>query len=122
MSVNSYVNFDQRPRGKTRDPDLLRELHLEWKECALCGAVFPLSLHHINKHPRDDERGNLVMLCGSGTTGCHSAIEAQDEEKISDLGRYILAARGDTIAYLYERLGAIAAQDFLHRVLLIDSA
>lgn len=112
---------DPKPGGRVRDPELLRELHLEWKECALCRATGQLSLHHISKHPRDDERGNLVMLCGSGTTGCHGKIEARDEETLYALGRYILRSRGDVISYLYERLGAVAAQDYLRRTLLVHS-
>lgn len=112
---------DPKPEPRVRDPGLLRELHLEWKECALCGSTDKLSLHHISKHPRDDVRGNLVMLCGSGTTGCHGKIEARDEETLFALGRYILRSRGDVISYLYERHGAVAAQDYLRRALLIHS-
>jgi hypothetical protein len=60
-----------------RDPVLLSILHRDWRECALCGQHRGrLSLHHISKHPRDDVEANLVMLCGSGTTGCHGEIEA----------------------------------------------
>lgn len=80
-----------------------------------------LSLHHFVKHPRDDLRGNLVMLCGHGTAGCHGLVEAHHEETLRALGKYVLAERGDTITHLYERLGAAPAQEFLHRNLLIDS-
>lgn len=119
--MHTIVNPDPRPLGRIRDPELLRTLRLEWRECVLCGKVEPLTLHHISKHPRDDVRGNLVALDGSGTTGCHGLIEAGDEETVRALGRYILRVRGDTIAYLYERKGASAAQEFLRRSLLVDS-
>jgi hypothetical protein len=118
--MKTVVNPDPKPDGRVRDPELLRELHLEWRECALCRKTDNgLSLHHISKHPRDDVRGNLAMLCGSGTTGCHGLIEFRDPETLKILGRYILSARGDTIAYLYERMGAVAAQEFMKRHLLV---
>ena len=110
---------DPKPRGRIKDPSLLRALHLEWRECALCGKTGQLSLHHINKHPRDDVRGNLVMLCGSGTTGCHGKIEAHDHQVLWLLGEHILGSRGDTIVYLYEYLGAVAAQEWIRRNLLV---
>lgn len=133
---STIVRPDPKPAGRIRDRDLLRQLHLEWKECVLCGSIgetregmpnpeglrwIGLSLHHISKHPRDDIRGNLVMLCGHGTAGCHGLVEANNEETIRALGRYILRSRGDTITYLYERKGASAAQEFMRRSLLLDS-
>jgi HNH endonuclease. len=132
----TIVHPDPKPEKRIKDSDLLRELHLEWKECALCRSIgetregvpnpeglrwIGLSLHHIVKHPKDDVRGNLVMLCGHGTAGCHGLIEAHDPDTLKDLGRYILTTRGDTIAHLYERLGATAARAFLSRNLLVDS-
>lgn len=114
-----YGRADPKPEGRARDKELLALLHLEWRECALCGANDQLSLHHINKHPRDDIRGNLVMVCGSGTTGCHGLIEARDSEKLAELGAYILKARGDTIQYLYDRMGPVAAQEWMRRNLLV---
>lgn len=110
---------DPKPRGRIKDPSLFRLLHLEWRECAICGKTGQLSLHHINKHPRDDVKGNLVMLCGSGTTGCHGRIEAHDHQVMWLLGEHILGNRGDTIVYLYEYLGAVAAQDWIRRNLLV---
>lgn len=112
--LNGAVAPDPRPAQRVRDSQLLQQLHLEWRECAICRATGPfLSLHHITKHPRSDVRGNLVMLCGSGTTGCHGKIEARDEETMRALGGYLLRVRGDTIAYLYETKGAVAAQEWM---------
>lgn len=128
--------IDFKKEARIRDPDLLRRLHLEWKECALCrnvGLAVPdspnpenrmyigLSLHHILKHPRDDVRGNLVMLCGHGTAGCHGLVEAHDQRTLRLLGRYVITHRGDVISHLYHRLGVEAAHEFLRRQLLVDS-
>ena len=91
---------DPKPASRVKDPGVFRVLHLEWRECALCGSIGPLSLHHVSKHPRDDLRSNLVMVCGSGTTGCHGLIESRNFEKLRELGEYLLEHRPDTIEYL----------------------
>ena len=69
-----------------------------------------LSLHHIHKHPRDDLRANLVMLCGDGTTGCHGKIEAHDSVTSLQLGRYLLEVRRDAIEYLAQKTGGPEAR------------
>lgn len=120
MLIPPEVRSDPKPRARIKDSLVLRTLHLEWRECALCGKTGQLSLHHINKHPRDDVRGNLVMVCGSGTTGCHGRIEAHDQQTMWLLGEHIMGCRGDTIVYLYEYLGAVAAQDWIRRNLLVE--
>lgn len=99
------ADFKQEPR--IRDPELLRRLHLEWRECALCRSVgfenrvwLGLSLHHIVKHPRDDVRGNLVMLCGDGVRGCHGRIEHHDPETKRLLAEYIRRERPDVLEHI----------------------
>lgn len=111
---------DPRPRAKIKDPELLRSLHLVWRECALCGVTEPRSLHHISKHPRDDVTGNLVMLCGTGTTGCHGLVEARDPETVWALGVYIRVSRGDVLSYLYATKGVEPAKEWMRQHLLID--
>lgn len=111
---------DPRPTQRVKNPALLRELHLLWRECALCHETWPLSLHHVSKHPRDDVRGNLVMLCGDGVRGCHGKIEAHDATTLRALGRHILDERPDTIAYLHEKMGMIAAHEWMRRHLLVE--
>lgn len=97
---------DPKPPRRVRDPDVMARLHREWRECVLCGETRGrLSLHHVSKHPRDDVRANLVMLCGSGTTGCHGDIEANVRSSRETLGEYLLAHRRDTIGYLSTKLG-----------------
>lgn len=120
---------DWKRDPRVRDPELLKALHREWKECALCGSIgydnriwIGLSLHHINKHPRDDVRGNLVMLCGHGTIGCHAFVESSSSEHLGMLGLYVVQHRPDVIEYLDWRMGGLAAaQEWLQRVLRVPS-
>lgn len=82
-------------------------MHLGHHSCALCGTTRGrFSLHHIHRHPRDDVRANLVMLCGDGTTGCHGGVEARDPDAMRDLYTYLLAEREDFFRYLVEKLRA----------------
>ena len=127
--------IDQK-RPRVRDAELLKSLHKQWRECALCGSVgweidarFPdkrtwvgLSLHHFNNHPRDDMIGNLVMLCGHGTLGCHGIITLNDREHLGMLGIYVVEHRPDTVEYLDWRLGGLEkAKEWLQRVLWVTS-
>jgi hypothetical protein len=97
-----------------RDPELLRELHVLWRgSCVLdelgdCD-VARYSLHHVHRHPRDDEEANLVMLCGDGTRGHHGRIEAHDRATCVRLAAYLIRERLDTMAYLGEKLGGVVA-------------
>lgn len=100
---------DPKAAPRVRDPDLLRDLHLRWRCCALCGSSGPLSLHHIIRHPRDDLEANLIMLCGDGVRGCHGKVEARDADTLRALGNYILQGRPDTVAHLAYRLGSTDA-------------
>lgn len=109
--------MDPKPTPRVRDKELLRELHLRWLECVICGSTSPLSLHHVNKHPRDDLEANLVMLCGSGTTGCHGLIEAADPITCWSLAYYIHDNRQDILMYLEWRFPQEGGQAWLRRVL-----
>lgn len=103
-----------------RNPELYAELHWEWRECVLCLATWPLSLHHVCKHPRDDVRGNLVMVCGDGVSGCHGLLEAHAPTELFQLGRHILTERADIVAHLVWRLGEEEAREWLRRNLWVD--
>ena len=111
---------DLKPPPRIRDRELLVALHHEWRECALCmglgfGSSFEwigLSLHHVCKHPRDDVRGNLVMLCGDGTRGCHGLVEARDAKTLRWLGEHIIEERPDILEYLAWRKGETAWEWF----------
>lgn len=102
-------------------------MHREWLECVLAldgaprctgGLIDGRSLHHIHKHPRDDVRANLVMLCGDGARGCHGAIEEHEPETCCLLGRHLRIHRPDVFLYLTHKLGnSIAADEWLRRYL-----
>lgn len=110
------MNADPKPAKRIKDPKLLAQLHRQLRDCALCGDVgllIGLSLHHIHRHPRDDVRANLVMLCGSGTTGCHGDIEARDYATLESLGIYLRAERPDFLDYLTGKLGIEQAREWI---------
>lgn len=107
-----------KPDPRVRDPQLLKDLHLRWRECALCGEVSPLSLHHVLKHPRDDVEENLVMLCGDGTRGCHGAIEAHSETHLRLLAVHLLTNRYDVVAYTVRKFGSQEAAEAWFRRML----
>lgn len=113
--IRREVLGDPKPPARVKNGPLLALLHHEWRECFLCDAInVRLSLHHVHKHPRDDLRSNLVMLCGSGTTGCHGEIEHAAPGARARLVREIRVRRPDVFAYLRTKLGgAIAADEWL---------
>lgn len=112
---------DPKPPERVRDKALMKTLHLEWRECALAAyaedvCVAVLSLHHVLKHPRDDLRENLAMLCGSGTTGHHGKMEAHDHDTEEAFAAYLLSERTDTLLYLGRKLGGQAAVAWIDRL------
>lgn len=111
---------DPKRGQRIRDRALLSSFHLRVRRCALADDTCEstLSIHHIHKHPRDDVTGNLVMLCGSGTTGHHGKIENHDAQTCGRLYVHIRTARPDTMEYLAEKLGGEEARDeWLKRLL-----
>jgi 5-methylcytosine-specific restriction endonuclease McrA len=62
---------DPRPEKRRRDPDLLRQLHLELvnEPCDRCGLRAGVQLHHkrFRSQAGDDARNNLEWLCAP----CH---------------------------------------------------
>lgn len=108
--------------SRITDPDLIADLHLEWKECVLCLAVYPtrLSLHHIHNKPRDDVRANLVLLCGDGVSGCHGLITVNDFAKCRELGIYLVKHRLDTMEYLGKKLGFLQATEWMRHQWHLD--
>lgn len=97
---------DPKPSPRVRDRQLLAAMHRMLHECQVTGERRNgLSVHHINRHPRDDLIGNLVMVDGSGTTGFHGRLEARDPVALRQLGEYIVSERPDTLEYLRWRFG-----------------
>jgi len=99
---------DPKPPKRIANPKLLAQLHHRWRSCALAevdsdNCVSVLSLHHLVKHPRDDIEANLVMLCGSGTTGHHGLIEAHDHLTKVRLWSYLGRYRPDAVKHLAAR-------------------
>lgn len=115
------LTIDPKQDRRIRDGQLMKTMHLVWKECCVCGETSPRNLHHVNKHPRDDVRENLVMLCGSGTTGCHGRIEARDPVTMRLLGEHIDEFRGDITDRLFKIKGREAALNWMRENLLIGS-
>lgn len=72
-----------KPTGVTRNACAFRD---KWR-CVRCGKELygiQASLHHrrLRSHPFPGlhKTGNLIWLCGSGTTGCHGWVHAHPEE------------------------------------------
>lgn len=122
----------------------MRRARALWDECAACGGP-PSNVHHVlqkgSPHFGDDVIENFLLLCGTGTTGCHGAwhgspyiayvkpIEGLPRQERRDqawvagrAGRYIVRERPDTILYVIEKLGLLAAGAFLERDYRIDLA
>jgi hypothetical protein len=117
------TDFKTAPR--IRDPKLMRQAHWAFDECAICAAI-DISIHHILSKSSawgigDDVWENLMPLCGSGTTGCHGAVEGELDSVCRSVGLYIVQERPDTVEYLIkkfhtpERDGLAVATEFLRR-------
>ena len=72
---------DFRKAKPIKNPELLRDLHADWRKCMVCGRMrqlgVTLQLHHIAHGTcgRSDEATNIAMLCNSGPdAGCHSDV------------------------------------------------
>lgn len=59
---------------------------VRWRDrdrCVVCGVYTPGgSLHHRQGRggPDPHRLANIILLCGSGTTGCHGWVHAHPEE------------------------------------------
>lgn len=101
----------------------MRQAHWAFDECVICGGI-DISVHHILPRSQggDDVWENLVPLCGSGTHGCHGAVEHGSDAVCRALGRYLIAERIDTMLYLERKLGSPEARtEFLRRRLRVSS-
>ncbi len=103
--------------GRVKDPSVARRAHVQRVPCVVCGDTASPSQHHVLPRGQggDDDPANLVSLCGSGTTGCHGLIEANDIMVRRELGAYIKAHRPDTVAYVQGKLGQRQGTDWLRR-------
>jgi len=117
----------QGPRVKDRDA-LTRARHAG-DECVACGRP-PSNVHHFVPKAApwlgDDVDANLVLLCGTGTVGCHGALHGSPytdhagqrwtmAETAAAVGRHVAAHRPDTVEYTLTHLGWSAGREFLRR-------
>lgn len=111
----------ERKATRKVDASVTRRACLEWRECP-CGKPSATG-HHVLARGQggDDVAANIVPLCGSGTTGCHGLVEVNDEKACRRLGRWIKRHRPDTIAYLRDKMGDVAADDWLLRTLYVTT-
>jgi hypothetical protein len=138
---------DPKQGKRIVDPDARRRVRARGDECAACGGPASNAHHVLQRgapHFGDDVVENLLLVCGSGTMGCHGAwhgspyvayvklvgdpvqrTERRDRDWVaSRMGRFMLHQRPDTILYVIEKLGLIVGCNFLEREYLIprDSA
>ena len=105
------------PRRPTRLVDRTATLRacLTYRECP-CGLPSATGHHVLAKTAGgDDVLENIVPLCGSGTTGCHGAVENEEAAALARLGLHIASRRPDVCLYLLEKLGEETARDWLLR-------
>lgn len=111
-----------RPRKQTRviDKDATKRARLAHPSCVICGDLATNS-HHVLARSQggDDVPACLASLCGSGTSGCHGLIEANDEAARRALGEHLVLARQDTLEYVRSKFGVVAGNDWLARRLFI---
>lgn len=53
--------------------------------CAKCGLKYANNAHHRKNRSQggQDDLSNLLLLCGSGTTGCHGYITEHPRDSIN---------------------------------------
>lgn len=71
------------PTARTREIVTQRADRGGWPVCERCGTHRGANLHHRRPRqmggstdPATNTASNLLLLCGSGTTGCHGWIES----------------------------------------------
>lgn len=122
---------DPKPNPRVRDVDALRLARIASDECAACRGN-PANVHHVIPRGEggDDVTGNLLLLCGSGTMGCHGAlhgnpylvrsrgtVERRDGEWVRRrVGETIRSRRPDVVEYVTSKLGVESGIEYLRRV------
>lgn len=117
--IHGHVRPDQKRRPRIVDR-LATTCHvLGNPECVVCGDRGATGHHVVAKgspHFGDDIDANIVTVCGSGTTGCHGAVERHETWACLAVGEHIRDHRPDTIAYIADRLGSVDAMiEFMYR-------
>lgn len=110
--------------GRIKDPKATTRAVVKRRQC-FCGGRLcdgkAATGHHVlsRKQGGDDVDANIIPASGSGTTGCHGLIENENVTARRMLGEYLVLERFDTIAYVREKLGDTAGDDWLARRLFI---
>lgn len=154
-TAKGALRLARKRRLREIDPDAFAKARSTMAPCAACGGR-PSNVHHVvpkgSPYFGDDLVENFVLLCGTGTTGCHGAFhgnpylhveveavrsgspartvgqvtslrERRDREWVAGrIGRTITASRPDTVAYVLRKLGDGPGRDFLRRRYLIEDA
>lgn len=120
-----------KKEGRVKDPKVTSRTVAKRRAC-FCGGTLPgcdgkaATGHHVLSKAQggDDVEANIVPASGSGTTGCHGLIEAENVTARRVLGEYLVLERYDTIAYVREKLATspgddTAGDDWLARRLFI---
>ena len=136
---------DPKSPPRIVDREARRRARLRAEPCAACGGV-PSNVHHVIQKSApyfgDDVPGNLLLLCGSGTSGCHGAhhgnpyevgsryeatgvgrfvdrgprFERRDREWVNRrIGETIKCCRPDVIEYVLAKLGDHQGRFFLEK-------
>jgi hypothetical protein len=132
--MNERVTPDPRPPRRIIDLSAMRRARIAGDECCSCGRP-PSNVHHVIErgapHHGDDTAANLVLVCGSGTTGCHGALHGSpyvdgagvrwtSEVVRGRIGRHLALRRPDTIEYVLGKLGSSPGRVFLRRHYHLD--
>lgn len=88
------------------------------ERCEICGVyAYGGSLHHRrprgmggSKRPETNQASNLLLLCGSGTTGCHGTTEAARLDAI-DAGRILRQGQTPADVPVLTRHGLVLLDD-----------
>lgn len=119
---------DPKDGARVVDPQAVRHARFNGDVCAACERP-PSNVHHVIQRGSpffgDDVPGNLVLICGTGTTECHGAWhgtpyvyrgERRDAEWVGKrMGVYFVTVRPDVIEYVLAKLGAEPGAEYLRR-------
>lgn len=108
----------KRKAIRTVDAKATARAVLAQPRCALCPKPSANGHHVLARgapHFGDDVPANIVALCGTGTMGCHGAVENSEKWARESLGAYLVARRPDTLDYLDSKLTPGYAREWLLR-------
>lgn len=119
-----------RPR-RIVDPAAIAAAKFAHPLCAACGERTGDGHHVLPKDKGgDDVVGNIVVLCGSGTSGCHGAHHGnpyvvdgarRDAAWVNRrVGRTLVERRPDVVWYVLGKLGETPGREFLFRHYFIE--